>query len=88
MDNRDIPYIVYEGSMMRAERHIRRLIIALVISLILMVISNTIWLVMWNQYDYSNTTESTYEQDGEGINIIGDSNDVTKSNNKTDSNED
>lgn len=73
MENKDVPYIVYEGSMARAERIIKRLIVAVVLSVILIVATNGAWLWYINQYDFM-TYE--YDQDGRGINIIGDSNGV------------
>lgn len=78
MDEKHIPYIVYESGMARSERHIKRLIIALVICIFLIFISNAAWLYAWCQYDYSSE-EITYSQDGEGMNLIGDSNHVTDS---------
>lgn len=74
-----IPYIAYESELARSERHIKRLLIALVISVIAIFASNALWLVAWCQYDYSSEqVETTYTQDGEGINIIGDSNHVAE----------
>lgn len=82
MENKDVPYIVYEGAMASSERHIKRLIIALIICIILLFGSNAMWLWEWTQYDYIDEVETTtsYEQDGD-LNIIGDMNDVTESNN-------
>lgn len=78
MDNKDVPYIVYEGAMAVSERHIKRLIVALIICIILLFASNVLWLYEWCQYDYVDEIETTtYTQDGEGLNIIGDHNDVT-----------
>lgn len=78
MDNKDVPYIVYEGAMAISERHIKRLIVALIICIILLFASNVLWLYEWCQYDYVDEIETTtYTQDGEGLNIIGDHNDVT-----------
>jgi hypothetical protein len=70
-----IPYIVYESAEARSERTIKRLIIALIISVILIFGSNAIWLYEWTQYDYVTTdketeTDTTYTQDGGGINNI------------------
>jgi len=77
MDNKDVPYIVYEGAMAISERHIKRLIVALIICIILLFASNILWLYEWCQYDYVDEIETTtYTQDGEGLNIIGDHNDV------------
>ena len=41
----NVPYIIHEGAMARAERHNRRLLIALVISLLAMLLNNVAWLV-------------------------------------------
>jgi hypothetical protein len=40
MDNNQIPYIVYESAQVRSERHIKRLVIALIIAIILIFASN------------------------------------------------
>lgn len=67
-----IPYIVHEGTMVRMERQIRRITIALIISVILMFVSNALWLYAWMQYDYTGETTTTrITQDGQGINTIG-----------------
>ena len=74
MENpKDVPYIVHESDMTRLERTNKRLFISLLISIILLFLSNTAWLYVWNQYDYVSET-TTYSQDGEGINVIGDQN--------------
>lgn len=85
MEN-NIPYIVYESAQVRSERHIKRLVIALVIAIILIFASNAIWLYAWCQYDYTSE-EITYTQDGEGMNNIntgtqGDVNNEPKDDNK------
>lgn len=77
----NVPYIVFESAMARSERHSRRLIVALVIAIVLIVASNMAWLWAWMQYDYtseetSTTTTYDYSQDGEGTNIIGSNNEV------------
>ena len=56
MDDKSVPYIVYEGTMARFERSIKRLIIALVIAVILLFASNAFWLYEWTQYDYSSVS--------------------------------
>lgn len=68
-----VPYIVYESSMARSERHVRRLLWTLLVVVILLAATNLAWMYMWNNYDY---TGYTYSQDGEGINLIGDRNGV------------
>lgn len=69
MAHRDVPYLVYEATQARNERTIKKLIIVVVIAIALMFISNAIWLYAWMQYDYVSE-ETSYWQDGEGINSI------------------
>ena len=70
-----VPYFVHQGCLARDERIIKRIAIALVITIFLMFASNAIWLYAWMQYDYvsETTTETTTNatQDCEGVNIIG-----------------
>lgn len=76
-DNQPIPYILYESEMARHERAIKRLVIAIIVIISMLFVSNLAWLYAWNSYDYVGTETTTeYTQDGEGINIIGDSNEV------------
>lgn len=80
-DKKSVSYLAFESITARNERHTKRLIIALVISIILIFLSNALWLYAWMQYDYSSTeskTTTTYTQDSSGINIIGDDNNVAK----------
>lgn len=53
-----IPYIVYDGEQARNERMIKRLIIALVLTIILLFISNVLWLRAWTSYDYMTEDSS------------------------------
>ena len=69
MNDRDVPYIVYEGTVARFERTIRRLIILIGITILLLFASNAIWIYEWNQYDYSDVTVDS--QDGGNANYIG-----------------
>lgn len=74
---KSVPYIVFESAQARSERHIKRLIIALIIAILIGFVTNLAWLWAWNQYDYvSESVTRTFVQDGEGLNIIGDSNEV------------
>ncbi len=60
-----VPYIVYESSLARAERHIKRLWIALVIAIIVIFATNIAWLYYESQFE-----TVSYSQDGEGLNNI------------------
>lgn len=68
-----VPYIAHESAMARNERTIKRLVTTVLVILLLWF--STIGIFIWyiNQYDFSAIS---YEQDGEGINIIGDRNGV------------
>lgn len=67
MDNEKtltVPYIVHESAMARSERQHRRLIVALIISVALIFISNAIWLYAWTQYDYAGEDITVDSADG------------------------
>lgn len=82
-----VPYIVHEAAEARAERHIKRLIIALVVSVVLLFASNAMWLWAWMQYDFEDET-GTFSVDvdaGEGIaNYIGQDGDIVNGSNQGD----
>lgn len=60
-----VPYIVHESAMARSERHIKRLVIALIVAVVMIAVTNIAWLYYESQFD---TME--YSQDGAGINNI------------------
>lgn len=61
----NVPYIVHESSMSRMERHIKRLWIAVIVSVFLLFASNAGWLIYESHFE-----TFYYEQDGEGINNV------------------
>ena len=65
-----VPYYSMEWMFAREERHMRRLIVLLAITIIMLFASNALWLYAWMQYDYGGQ-EITATQDGEGVNIVG-----------------
>lgn len=67
----NVPYIVHEAEMARQERHIKRLWVALIVAIVACVAITGGFLWYLNQYDFTS-----YEQDGQGVNIIGDGNGV------------
>ena len=71
---KDYTYRLYETSMSRMERQLKRLWIALIIAIIAIAATNIGWLIYISQYDFESCD---YAQDGEGVNIIGDSNGVS-----------
>ena len=77
-----VPYIVYESAEAKHERTVKRLILALMLAIGLLFLSNALWLNAWMQYDY---TDQTIDVDaGSGTaNYIGQDGDIT---NGTDNN--
>jgi hypothetical protein len=71
----EIPYIAYEAECARHDRTVKRLIAVLVLCVLLIVGCNIAWLIAWNQYDYTEEYYD-YDQNGRGINVIGDDNEV------------
>ena len=49
-----VPYVVYEMEQARAERHYKRIWIALIVAVALIFVSNAVWLYAWMQYDYES----------------------------------
>ena len=84
MMQEQIPYIVHEGIMARNERTMKRLIIALIVTIALVFASNAIWLYAWSQYDYVSSDNTNVEIDGkDGIaNYIGNDGDITNGTDK------
>ena len=69
-----IPYFAFEGEMARSERHIKRLWIAIIVLAFVIVITNVMWIWYISQYDY---TSYDYEQSNEdGVNVVGEDNEV------------
>ena len=73
--NVSVPYVVHEAEVSRQERQIKRMWIALIVLMVALFLTNLAWIGVFNSYEYSSE-ETIYQQDGEGTNIIGDSNEV------------
>lgn len=71
-----VPYIVHEADMARQERTIKRLWIALILVIVLLVGSNCAWLWYKSQFTDEMTTEITQENDGGYNNYIGNDGDI------------
>lgn len=67
-----IPYIVYESEAARHERTVKRLVLALVVAIALIFISNIAWLWFFNQFDYETDTITQDTQDGDNSYIGND----------------
>ena len=84
----NVPYIVHESESARAERHIKRLIIALVICIALLFISNMIWLHEWTAFDFTKDTITVDSNDGGNANYVGEDGDITNGESKSEQNTD
>lgn len=85
-DKPTVPYIVHESAIARMERITKRLVVALIISIILIFASNGVWLYFFNQYDIATETLQTVTVDGKsGIaNYIGNSGDIVNGKDNSD----
>lgn len=64
-EKRDVPYIVWEGEKARDERRHRRDFIVKLVLIVLLFLSNAIWLYAWTQYDYVSESEIITVDGGE-----------------------
>ena len=71
--NVTVPYVVHESAMARQERQIKRLWIALILAISLLFAS--FGMFAWYEIQFE-TISYDYDQDGQGTNIIGNSNEV------------
>lgn len=81
MNTPDVPYIVHEGIVARQERTIRRLWILCILTLILFVGSNILWICYEAQYQTSVVTQEVTQDSSNGSNTFvgGDYNGETES---------
>ena len=64
-----VPYIVHEASMARMERQAKRLWIAVLALIVILVATNGAWI--WHESQFSDIeTTIEAEQDGSGVNIV------------------
>lgn len=71
----DVSYLVYEGSMSRMERMIKRMTYALILTIVLMFATNALWLYEWMQYDYISE-DVTLDTSGGTASYIGNDGDI------------
>lgn len=69
-EHKDVPYIVYESESARHERTVKRLLTALLITILLMVGTNLAWLWVFNQYDFTSETYTIEGQDSANANYL------------------
>ena len=87
MEHRDVSYLIYEATQARNERAVKRLVTALIITIVLMFASNAIWLYAWTQYDYIETEEELKvhisTEGGGDANYIGNDGDILNGENNS-----
>ena len=76
MENKTIPYYAFDCVMAMVDRITKRYIIALIICILLLVVSNGAWLYAWMQYDYVSETVEVDSDDGGNANYIGHDGDI------------
>ena len=64
-DTENIPYIVWEGEKAREERRHKRDFIIKIVLIVMLFLSNALWLYAWSQYDYSGYEEEITIDGGE-----------------------
>lgn len=69
-NNKEVPYIVFEGEMNRIERMNKRLWILIIIMSVILVGSNGAWIYYENQFEDTITTETYEVESTEGGNAI------------------
>lgn len=78
MDDKYVPFIVFESSQTRLEHINRRLFMLLILTVVIMFVSNALWLHAWTQYDYSGEDMEILVDGKDGIaNYIGNSGVIT-----------
>lgn len=77
-----VPYIVHEGMLVRMERQIKRLWVALIVAIIALVACNLAYLWYLNQYDFVSYEVSS--SDGGNANYIGQDGDIYNGESKSD----
>lgn len=77
MEDRKVPYLIHEGTMARFERVNKWLVISLIISILLLFLSNIAWLYVWQSYDYESAQDTITVDAGYGTaNYVGNDGDI------------
>ena len=69
--NVTVNYLVHEATVARQERQIKRMWIALIVSIALMFFTNMIWIGVFSSYDYSSEEIIVDAEDNGNANYIG-----------------
>ena len=67
-NNLPVPYVVYRDAISDNRWVVKKLVWALIVSIILIFASNIAWLIVWNSYDFSGgSIETSVDSEGDGI---------------------
>lgn len=89
-DNIIMSRIAFERMQAKDERNDKWRNIIIVLLIVLLVLTNGMWLWTWNQYDYVEDYTSVEADDGSNANFIGGDGDITNGskNNQTETEQD
>lgn len=77
MENQtQVPYIVHEGIVVRLERQLKRMWIAIIIAVVALLGCNVAWLLYLNQYDFQSYDYDVSTVGGGNANFIGQDGDI------------
>lgn len=71
MEDNKVPYIVFEGEQARHERTVKRLVLALLVSIALLFLSNVAWLWFFDQFDYESDMVTVNSQEDGNASYMG-----------------
>lgn len=71
MEDNKVPYIVFEGEQARHERTVKRLVLALLVSIALLFLSNVAWLWFFDQFDYESDMVTVNSQEEGNASYMG-----------------
>ena len=64
--NKDVPFIIYEGTMSRFERTVKRLWMTTILLIVFLVGTNIAWLMYESHFEKSTTTTQRVMQSSDG----------------------
>lgn len=82
-DNIVMSRIAFERMQSKDEKNDRWRNITVVLLIVLLVVTNAMWLIAWNQYDYVDDYTSIEADDGGNANYIGRNGDIYNGTNST-----
>ena len=72
-----VPFVVYESATEKADRQQKRLVVIIVVLIGLLFLTNALWLIAWNSYDYVDDYSVDVDAgEGGNANYIGHDGDI------------